>query len=91
VSKSSKVMGRPRREFVFGYEEIAQMCGITRNAVSKAVARGVVQPDDMLSLCCYISAHGNEESRQEIMLALIRAGDYVYRGRPKSHLTKRRK
>jgi len=84
-------MGRPRLTFSFTYESIAELCGISTNAVSKAVARDLVDPEDMLSVACYLAAHGTEEARMEIMQAMIRSGDYVYRGRPKPAATRKSK
>lgn len=84
-------MGRPRLVFSFTYESIAGLCGISANAVSKAVARDLVDPEDMLSVACYIAAHGTDEARMEMMQAMIRSGDYIYRGRPKAAAKKRSK
>lgn len=83
-------MGRPKLSFSFNYEDISSLCGVSTNAVSKAVNREIVDPDDLLSVACYIAAHGHDDARMELMQALIRSGDYVYRGRPKSTLSKRK-
>ena len=83
-------MGRPKHTYSFGYDEIADLTGISNNAVSKAVARELLDPDDLLSVAAYIAAHGTEGARMEIMQALIRSGDYIYRGRPKDSVRKRK-
>lgn len=80
-------MARPIFEWRFGYEDIARLCGVSQNAISKAVSRGLLRPDDLLSVCTYIAAHADEDVRMEIVTAFARMGNYQYRGRPKSVLT----
>lgn len=73
-------MVRPRFSFEIGYEDIAEVCGVSRNAVSKAVARELLDMSDLMSIVTYCAAHATEENRLEIMTALCRMGDYKYRG-----------
>lgn len=80
-------MARPVFQWTFGYTDIAKLCGVSTNAVSQAVSRGNLAPDDLLSVATFIAAHGEEEVRIEIMTAFARMGNYQYPGRPASALT----
>ncbi len=84
-------MARPTFEWTFGYADIAKLCGISSNAVSKAVSRGNLVPDDLLSVATFLAAHGREEVRLEIVTAFARMGNYQYQGRPASALTTKKK
>ena len=80
-------MARPTFEWTFGYADIAKLCGVHPNTVSKAVSRGNLVPNDLLSVATYLAAHGQEDVRVEIVTAFARMGQYTYRGRPASTLT----
>lgn len=74
--------GRPRLQYTYGLDDIAVVCGQTKNAVNKAIHRGILVPDDLLSIACYIAAHSHQDCRMQVMNALIRQNDYRYPGRP---------
>ena len=76
------VMGRPKLVYSYGLDDIAEVCGQTKNAVNKAIHRGILVPDDLLSVACYIAAHASEQTRLEVVNALIRQNEYQYPGRP---------
>jgi len=80
--------GRPRLVFSYGLDDIAAVCGQTKNAVNKAIHRGILVPDDLLSIACYIAAHSHQDCRMQVMNALIRQNDYRYPGRPAAKETK---
>lgn len=73
-------MVRPRYCFEIGYEDVAEVCGVSRNAVSKAVTRELLDMEDLMSIITYCAAHATDKQRLEIMQALVRSGEYKYRG-----------
>jgi len=75
-------VGRPRLTYTYGLDDIAAVCGQTKNAVNKAIYRGILVPDDLLSIACYIAAHAHQDCRMQVMTAMIRQNDYRYPGRP---------
>jgi hypothetical protein len=75
-------IGRPKLVYTYGLDDIAAVCGQTKNAINKAIHRGILVPDDLLSIACYIAAHSHQDCRMQVVNALIRQNDYRYPGRP---------
>jgi hypothetical protein len=46
--------GRGYRQLKFTYEDIAQIKGVSLQAVRSAVSNGILNPDDLQSICQYL-------------------------------------
>jgi hypothetical protein len=46
--------GRGYRQLKFTYEDIARTKGVSLQAVRRAVSNGILDPDDLQSICQYL-------------------------------------
>jgi hypothetical protein len=46
--------GRGYRQLKFTYEDIARIKGVSLQAVRRAVSNGILDPDDLESICRYL-------------------------------------
>jgi len=55
------------REFTFTYTTLAELIGLTRNAVHQHASRGRFDPTDLASVCVYLARYGSQELKMEII------------------------
>jgi hypothetical protein len=53
--KGSKHVYKPKREYTYSVKDIAELAGITRNAVGVAKAYGKVDPGDFRSVVSFLT------------------------------------
>ena len=55
------------RQFMFTYTTLAELIGLTRNAVHQHACRGRFDPTDLASVCVYLARYGSKELKMEII------------------------
>jgi hypothetical protein len=60
------------RQFIFTRKALAELCGITPNAVTQHIIRGYLDPEDLESIVVYLARYAKESLREKIVIAAIR-------------------
>lgn len=64
--------GRPRSEWSFGYAELVEATGHSRNALVTCRRRGEFDPEgDIVSVACLLARKGTEETRRRILASML--------------------
>ena len=54
-------------ESVFGYEDIMELTGLSKNALYQYRVRMQLDPDDLRSIVLFVARHGTPELRRDIL------------------------
>jgi hypothetical protein len=61
----------PVKVFTYTYADLERLSGMTKTGVSQAVSRGILMPDDLLSVCAFLGRYGTPDVRLELMSRMI--------------------
>jgi hypothetical protein len=57
--------------FQYTFADLMEQTGLTKSAVSHHVKRGNLDPDSLVSVCCFLARYGKPEVRSEIVHRMI--------------------
>jgi hypothetical protein len=86
--KGSKHTYKPKREYQYTVKDIAELAGITRNAVGVAKAYGRVDPGDFKSVVSFLIRRIIDKRLQgDLFAPAARTAERVRRGKNQAHVT----
>jgi hypothetical protein len=85
--KGSKHLYKPKKEYTYTVKDVAELAGITRNAVGVAKAYGRVDPGDFKSVESFLTRRIiNKRLRGDLFAAAVRTEEGVRRGKSQVHV-----
>jgi hypothetical protein len=86
--KGSKHPYKPKREYRYTVKDIAELAGITRNAVGVAKAYGRVDPGDFKSVVSFLTRRIIEKRLEgDLFTPAVRTAERVRRGKSRAHVS----
>jgi hypothetical protein len=86
--KGSKHPYKPKREYWYTVKDIAELAGITRNAVGDAKAYGKVDPGDFKSVVSFLTRRIIEKRLEwDLFTPAVRTAERVRRGKSQAHVS----
>jgi hypothetical protein len=89
--KGSKQPYKPKREFKYTVKDIAELAGMTRNALGVAKVHGKIEPGDFKSVVSFLTRRIiDNRLTGDLFTPAARTGKRVKRGKSRVHISRKK-
>lgn len=61
----------PVKVYTYTYSDLERLTHLTKTGVSQAVCRGILEPNDLLSVCAFLVRYGSPDVRLHLMERML--------------------